>query len=186
MSNATITFTGCPTCAGPVQAIADGDAVIYRHVDLSDDERIKAGEGAVAILWISEADKNYIDSALGGQMSFATSVVNTPYFTIPLYTHPPAQPTKLEDAVREVDVALVERLRNRAAQEREIAKNSARVAELLAPELVLFKAREGHYNIYATRMAINHRDNAKKDAAFADDLETAADKLTAALQENAK
>jgi len=82
----------------------------------------------------------------------------------------------------EVDVALVERLRKRAAQEREIAKNSARVAELLAPELVLFKAREGHHNIYATRMAIDHRDSAKKDDAFADDLETAADKLNAALQ----
>jgi hypothetical protein len=56
--------------------------------------RIEADERVVPILWISEADKNYIDSALGGQISFATSVVKTPYFTVPLFTHPPAQPAQ--------------------------------------------------------------------------------------------
>lgn len=87
----------------------------------------------------------------------------------------------LTQPAQSVDVGLVERLRKRAAEERKIAENNARVAELLSPELALFNAREGH-NIYATRMAIDHRDSAKRDAAFADDLETAADKLTATLQ----
>jgi hypothetical protein len=72
---------------------------------------------------------------------------------------------------------LAARLRKRAAEERQIAENNARVAELLAPELALFEAREGH-NIYATRMAIDHRNSAKRDAAFADDLEAAAAALT--------
>jgi len=151
-------------------------------------ERIKADEGAVGsewpyieivtLAWSKLRERDCLPEEWHeGDMVRALQAV---------WPKPPAQPTKLEDGMREVDVALVERLRNHAAQEREIAKNSARVAELLAPELVLFKAREGHYNIYATRMAIDHRDSAKKDAAFADDLETAADKLTAALRENAK
>ena len=143
-------------------------------------ERIKADEGMV------QSARERVEMALREPNSAKAAQVASELGAAHRVTNPPAQPTKLEDAVREVDVALVERLRNRAAQEREIAKNSARVAELLAPELVLFKAREGHYNIYATRMAIDHRDSAKKDAAFADDLEIAANKLTAALQENAK
>ena len=86
----------------------------------------------------------------------------------------------LAQPAQAVDVGLVERLRKRAAEERKIAENNVRVAELLAPELVRFEAREGH-NIYATRMAIDHRDSAKRDAAFADDLEAAATALTRAI-----
>jgi hypothetical protein len=80
-----------------------------------------------------------------------------------------------------VDVGLVERLRKRAAEERQIAENNARVAELLSPELALLEARDGP-NIYAARMAIDHRDSAKKDAAFAHDLDAAADMIEAAIK----
>lgn len=102
--------------------------------------------------------------------------------TIDIHEMADAIDAHLAQPAQSVYVELVERLRKRAAEERQIAENNARVAELLSPELALFNAREGH-NIYATRMAIDHRDSAKRDAAFADDLETAADKLAAALTE---
>jgi hypothetical protein len=89
--------------------------------------------------------------------------------------------TRLAGMGEPVDVGLVERLRKRAAEERQIAENNARVAELLSPELALLEARDGP-NIYAARMAIDHRDSAKKDAAFAHDLDAAADMIEAAIK----
>ena len=73
---------------------------------------------------------------------------------------------------------LAERLEKRAATEREWAKNSALVAELLKPQMDAFEARTGH-NIYAVRMAADHRNDAKKYTAEADDLEAAAAALRA-------
>lgn len=68
---------------------------------------------------------------------------------------------------------LVERLRKRAEEEREIAANSAVVAGLLKPQLDRFTNREPPWNTYAVRVALDHRNSAKKDAEFADDLEEA-------------
>ena len=67
--------------------------------------------------------------------------------------------------------ALVDRIAERAKTEHDIAKNSAVVAELLQPELDKFEVRIGPWNTYAVRVAIDHRHSAKKDAAFADDLD---------------
>jgi len=79
-------------------------------------------------------------------------------------------------------IALAERLEKRAKKEREIATNNFVVAQLLDPEFAKFEAREGPYNIYAVRMAVDHRNSAKKDAAFADDLEDAAATIRAFAQ----
>jgi hypothetical protein len=68
---------------------------------------------------------------------------------------------------------LAERLEKRAAQERDYAHNSQVVFDLLKPEFDRFEERTGH-NIYAVRMAVDHKNSAKRDAAFADDLEQAA------------
>jgi len=93
MSNATITFTGCPTCAGPVQAIADGDAVIYRHVDLSDDERIEAVETPLPVAY---ANTHHFKQVNDGFLAMRKP---SEFHNVPLFTHPPAQPTKLEDGM---------------------------------------------------------------------------------------
>lgn len=74
---------------------------------------------------------------------------------------------------------LAERLEKRAKQDREYAINSSVVLGLLEPELAKFSAREGPWNTYAVRMAIEHRNSAKRDNAFADDLEAAAASLRA-------
>ena len=74
---------------------------------------------------------------------------------------------------------LAERLKARALKERQIAANSLVVAQLLQPEIAKFEARDEPCNLYAVRLAIDHRDSAKRDAAFADDLEAAADALRA-------
>ena len=114
MSNATITFTGCPTCAGPVQAIADGDAVIYRHADLSDAERIKADETPLPVAY---ANTHHFKQVNDGFLAMRKP---SEFHNVPLFTHPPAQPTKLEDAVREV-VALLRATSNTPASDRRYA-----------------------------------------------------------------
>jgi hypothetical protein len=72
---------------------------------------------------------------------------------------------------------LVERLRKRSKLEREIADNSALVFELLQPEFAKFEAREA-FNVYAVRMAVDHKNSAAKDKAFADDLDTLLDRIS--------
>ncbi len=72
--------------------------------------------------------------------------------------------------------SLIERLLKRAKQDRDCATNSAVVVDLLAPEMAKFEARTGH-NIYAVRMAVDHKNSVKRDNAFADDLEAAASTL---------
>src|SRR6185312_16208264 len=71
---------------------------------------------------------------------------------------------------------LVERLRKRAADDRQCAANSAIVADLLQPQMDSFEKRAGH-NVYAVRMAIDHRNGAKLDTQNADDLEQAATRI---------
>lgn len=85
-------------------------------------------------------------------------------------------------------MALLDRLRQRAKQEREIAENSKAALALLQPELDRFNAEPREpTNVYVVRLALDHRNSATKDAAFADDLEQAADalaRLAAAEKDN--
>lgn len=67
--------------------------------------------------------------------------------------------------------ALIERLRKRAAEDRECAKNNAITAALLAPQLEAFDRRDGSHNTYAVRLMLDHRNGAEKDAQYADDLD---------------
>lgn len=76
---------------------------------------------------------------------------------------------------------LLERLEKRAKQDRDYAANNAVVAALLEPEYAKFEARTGH-NLYAVRMQIDHRNSAKRDAAWADDLEQAAEAISSLLK----
>lgn len=77
---------------------------------------------------------------------------------------------------------LCARLEQRAREDRTCAKNSAIVADLLQPQMDAFEARTGH-NIYAVRMAVEHRNSVKRDNQFADDLEQAASALRAHLKD---
>lgn len=74
--------------------------------------------------------------------------------------------------------SLINRLAARSKEDRACAANSSRVLELLQPELDRFDART-EYNTYAVRLALEHRNGAKRDAAFADDLEAAIAALSA-------
>lgn len=76
------------------------------------------------------------------------------------------------------DAALVERLRKRAGEDRAVAENSAATLALLQPELDKFDA-EQRFNTYVIRMAVDHKNSARKDGAYADDLTAAADTIEA-------
>lgn len=65
---------------------------------------------------------------------------------------------------------LLDRIRKRVELERGYAENNRVVAELLQPQLDAFDRRDGTHNTYAVRMQLDHRNSAKKDAQFADDL----------------
>ena len=80
---------------------------------------------------------------------------------------------------------LVERLRKRAEEDRQCAENSKAVMEALSEQIRLFETREGH-NVYAVRMAIDHRNGMERDTRYADDLGEAADRITALEKENAE
>lgn len=79
---------------------------------------------------------------------------------------------------------LLDRLRQRVKEERQIAENSEAVARLLQNEVRHFEAGEP-YNLYVVRMALDHRNSAQKDEAFANDLEEAIRLIEAARQSNA-
>ncbi len=78
------------------------------------------------------------------------------------------------------DSSLVERLRARAAAEREIQRNNETVAAALAPQLEAFERHDGTHNTFALRLMLDHRSCAKHDAELAADWDAAADALTAA------
>lgn len=65
---------------------------------------------------------------------------------------------------------LIERLEKRAKEDETCAENSRVVAELLAPQMVLFNAREAPWNTYAVRMAVEHENSVKRDSQYASDL----------------
>ena len=66
---------------------------------------------------------------------------------------------------------IIQRLEKRAKDERSYVENNIVVADLLEPQMALFNAREAPWNTYAVRMAIDHRQEAKKGKQFADDLD---------------
>jgi hypothetical protein len=83
---------------------------------------------------------------------------------------------------------LVERLRLRAAEDQACADNSKVIVDALAEQMSLFESREGH-NVYAVRMAVDHRNSVERDARYAADLLAAIaelDRLRRELEEARK
>lgn len=80
---------------------------------------------------------------------------------------------------------LIKRLRKRAKEDRQCAENNKAVVEALSEQMRLFDAREGH-NVYAVRMAVDHKSGMKRDTQYASDLDEAADRLQALERENAE
>ncbi len=72
---------------------------------------------------------------------------------------------------------LIERLRKRADEDQQCADNDMVIVDALADQMRLFDERDGGYNTYAVRMAVDHRNSAKRDRQFAADLREAADIL---------
>ncbi|WP_395543413.1 hypothetical protein [Neotabrizicola sp. sgz301269] len=81
---------------------------------------------------------------------------------------------------------LVERLRKRAKDEREIQINNEAVAEALKPQLEAFARRDGSHNTFAVRLGLNHKKCAENDAKLAADWDEAADRITALQAQNRK
>lgn len=77
---------------------------------------------------------------------------------------------------------LIGRLRNRAEEDRACARNSEVVSDLLQPQLDAFNQRDGSHNTYAVRLQLDHRNSAKRDRQYADDLEAAIRILAAQVQ----
>lgn len=74
----------------------------------------------------------------------------------------------------EQNAGLVERLLKRAAEDQSCADNGQVIVDALAEQMRLFEAREGH-NVYAVRMAVDHKSSVKRDQKYADDLRAAAE-----------
>lgn len=85
------------------------------------------------------------------------------------------------------DEELIERLRERAAEERIIQKNNEAVAAALMGQRLLFdQGVHSASNSFAVRLGLEHENCAKNDAALAHDWDAAADRierLEAALRE---
>jgi len=71
---------------------------------------------------------------------------------------------------------LEERLRKRAYEFRRCAENSRVVENALSEQIERFHNNSPH-NVYAVRLALDHRDSAASDYKTADDLEEAANIL---------
>ena len=71
---------------------------------------------------------------------------------------------------------LTERLRKRAKEDQACADNSKVIVEALADQMRLFERREGH-NVYAVRMAVDHKSGMERDRRYAADLIEAADEI---------
>ncbi|MCY1741174.1 hypothetical protein [Ensifer sp. SL37] len=71
---------------------------------------------------------------------------------------------------------LIDRLRKRAKDDQACADNSKVIVEALADQMRLFDNREGH-NVYAVRMAVDHRSSVERDTRYAADLTEAADRI---------
>ena len=72
---------------------------------------------------------------------------------------------------------LVERLRKRADEDQACADNSKVIVDALSEQMRLFESREGH-NVYAVRMAVDHKSSLGRDSRYAADLREAAEILS--------
>lgn len=73
-------------------------------------------------------------------------------------------------------VELADRLLKRAEEDRQCAENNEAVVEALAEQLAAFEARTGH-NVYAVRLAVDHKSAAERDRKYEADLRAAAQAL---------
>jgi hypothetical protein len=78
---------------------------------------------------------------------------------------------------------LMERLAKRAKEDRDCEANNLIVADALSGQMDAFDRRDGTHSVYAVRMAVDHRQSAKRDAQYAADLEAAIALLSALTQE---
>lgn len=68
---------------------------------------------------------------------------------------------------------LIDRLRKRAEEDQTCADNSKAVFEGLSDQLRLFEEKDGKHNVYAVRIALDHRNGMERDAKYASDLREA-------------
>lgn len=77
------------------------------------------------------------------------------------------------------DEELIARLRERAADEREIQVNNEAVVTALKGQMLLFEQKTGGHNNFAVRLGLQHATCAKNDAALAADWDAAASRIKA-------
>ena len=65
------------------------------------------------------------------------------------------------------------RLLDRAKEDRQCAENNKAVFDAFSEQMRRFESREGH-NVYAVRMAVDHKNGMERDTRYAADLEEAA------------
>ncbi|QRZ14689.1 hypothetical protein JWJ88_17140 [Paracoccus methylovorus] len=82
------------------------------------------------------------------------------------------------------DAKLIERLRERAEDERKIQRNNQAVADALATQMDAFARQDGTHNNFAVRLGYQHKSCAENDAQLAADWDDAAARLTALIAEN--
>ncbi|MGN7867739.1 hypothetical protein [Paracoccus sp. 22332] len=99
----------------------------------------------------------------------------------PLYTHPAPVPAVPDDVAE-----LVARLRKRSKYERDIQANNVAVAELLQPQIDAFNRRDGTHNLFALRLALEHKNCAENDGKLAEDWDAAIATIEAQAAELAR
>lgn len=67
------------------------------------------------------------------------------------------------------DGELLKRLEKYEKEARDMAENCEAVAVAFADQMKAFEDRTGH-NVYAVRMAVDHRNSAKREKQLADDM----------------
>jgi uncharacterized protein (DUF4415 family) len=70
---------------------------------------------------------------------------------------------------------ITSRLRKRAQEDQECADNSRAVVDAFAEQMRLFEVHDGAHNVYAVRMAVDHKNSMNRDTRYAADLREAAD-----------
>jgi hypothetical protein len=82
------------------------------------------------------------------------------------------------------DEELIKRLRERAAEERDVQRNNEAVAAALMGQRLLFdQGIRSKANSFAVRLGLEHESCAKNDAKLAHDWDAAADRIEALVKE---
>lgn len=68
---------------------------------------------------------------------------------------------------------MLDRLRRRAAEDQECADNSRAVFAALGGQMRLFETRDGAHNVYAVRLALDHKHAMEREDRHAADLREA-------------